>query len=120
MSIHKSQARKNRQRRIRSKIKGTASRPRLAVFRSNSHIYCQLIDDANGQTLLSFDDRQVKKTSQPDLTAKCALAYEVGANIGQAAIDKKISQVVFDRGGYRYHGRVKSLAEGARSAGLNF
>lgn len=120
MSNQKRQLRSRRQHRIRAKIKGTAQRPRLSVFRSNTATYAQIIDDVTGKTLFAADDRQTKKVSQTDMSAKCAKAYEVGLNIGKQATEKNIKQIVFDRGGYRYHGRVKCLAEGARAAGLEF
>ena len=94
---------------MRAKIKGTAKKPRLCVFRSNKHIYAQLIDDNKGQTLIAVSGKaNVKK------------AKEVGQLIAQQALEKKIEKVVFDRGGYRYHGRVKAVAEGAREGGLKF
>ena len=105
----KREQRKKRQRRIRAKIKGTANRPRLCVFRSNQYIYAQLIDDENGKTLASIKGKaNIKK------------AKETGKLIAQKAKEKKIEKVVFDRGGYKYHGRVKALAEGAREGGLKF
>jgi len=102
-----------RHRRVRAKVKGTADIPRLCVFRSIKHIYAQLIDDDKGKTLISADDTGLKGT-------KVEIAKEVGKLIAQKASEKKIEKVVFDRGGYKYHGRVKSLAEGAREAGLKF
>ena len=108
----------NRQRikyRIRKKISGTASYPRLSVFRSNKQIYCQLIDDIDGRTLASASSKEVNGGA-----AKVDIALEVGKLIGSKAVSKDIKKVVFDRGGYLYHGRVKSLAEGARQAGLEF
>lgn len=110
--------RKQRQRRIRKKIKGTKNCPRLSVFRSNKYIYCQLIDDDKGVTLLSADDRKLKD-SKKKLTKK-ETAFEVGKKIAEKALAKKIEQIVFDRGGYRYHGRVKAVADGAREGGLKF
>lgn len=96
-----------RHKRIRAKIKGTAEVPRLCVFRSNKHIYAQLIDDEKGKTLLMAKD--VKSA-----------ALNVGKLLAKKAIEKKIKKVVFDRGGYKYHGQVKALAEGAREQGLKF
>jgi large subunit ribosomal protein L18 len=110
--------RKQRQRRIRKKIKGTKNCPRLSVFRSNKYIYCQLVDDDKGVTLLSADDRKLKD-SKKKLTKK-ETAFEVGKKIAEKALAKKIEQIVFDRGGYRYHGRVKAVADGAREGGLKF
>ena len=103
-----------RHERVRAKIKGTAKVPRLCVFRSNKHIYAQLIDDDKGKVLLSAKDSEIKKLSK----GKIALAKEVGKLIAQKAIEKKYKKVVFDRAGYKYHGRVKALAEGAREGGL--
>jgi len=99
---------------------GTTARPRLSVFRSLNHIYAQIIDDSTSRTLVSAStvDSQVK--SKTDGIAKTKKAEVVGTLIAQKALDKGIKQVVFDRGGYRYHGRVKALAEGARKAGLEF
>jgi large subunit ribosomal protein L18 len=90
-------------------------KPRLCVFRSNKHIYAQLINDENGKVLLAASDLEVKKGG-----TKKELAHEVGKLIAQKAKKKKIEKVVFDRGGYKYHGRVKALAEGAREQGLIF
>ncbi len=104
--------------RARQSIKGTAQRPRLSVFRSNSNIYAQLIDDVNGVTLASAStlDKDLKLSSTQNKEA----ARLVGELIGKRANDKNITEVVFDRGGNIYHGRVKELAEGAREAGLKF
>lgn len=109
----KNEARQRRQRRVRAKVIGTPVCPRLSVYRSLSHIYTQLIDDQNGKTLVSANDSEVKigKT-------KTEKATEVGKLLAQKAIDKKIEKAVFDRGMFRYHGRVKAVAEGAREAGL--
>jgi len=102
-----------RHKRVRAKIKGTNKIPRLCVFRSIKHIYAQLIDDDKGKTLASADDAGIKGS-------KVEIAEEVGKLIAQKASEKKIEKIVFDRAGYKYHGRVKSLAEGAREAGLKF
>jgi large subunit ribosomal protein L18 len=99
--------------RIRKKVKGTAERPRLAVYRSNKAIYCQLIDDVNGHTLAAADSRTVSGTGLEQSTA-------VGKLIAERAQAVSIQSVVFDRGGYLYHGRVKALADGAREGGLQF
>lgn len=101
--------------RIRRKVQGTKERPRLCVFRSNSHIYAQVIDDSAGKTLAAVSDLTIKKTA-----SKVDLAYEVGKSLAKAAAKKGIKKVVFDRGGYLYHGRVLKLAEGAREGGLKF
>lgn len=115
----KREKRKARHRRVRAKIKGTKQRPRLCVFRSNRHIYAQLIDDGEGKTLVSASDFEVT-TKKNKKAVKSDLAKAVGKLIAQKAAAKKIKEVVFDRGGYKYHGRVKALAEAAREAGLKF
>ena len=110
-------ARLKRHARVRSKISGTAACPRLDVFRSNSNIYAQLIDDVNGVTLAAA------ASNEKDFGANggnCEGARKVGQLIAERAAGKGISEVVFDRGGYIYHGRVKELAEGAREGGLKF
>jgi len=116
--------RKKRHIRVRSKVVGTSKIPRLCVFRSNKHIYAQIIDDEKGHILVSASDLELKnkKNSEvpKELKAKVAVAYMVGQLIAQRAGEKKIKKIVFDRGGYKYHGRVKALAEGARSGGLDF
>jgi large subunit ribosomal protein L18 len=114
------QARLKRQKRIRKKIQGTPQRPRLSVFRSARHTYAQIIDDAQGRTLMAAStlDSQVKDA--PKFENKVAAAKYVGKLIGERALDKGIKQVVFDRNGFLYHGRIKSLSEGAREAGLLF
>jgi len=115
---NKVELRERRHRRIRKKIKGTPERPRLLVFRSARHIYAQLIDDESGKTLigvssLSMELRNAKGT-------KTEVAKMVGILLGKKALEKGIKTVVFDRGGYKYHGRVRALADGAREAGLIF
>jgi len=120
---HKLQLRASRHRRVRAKIAGTAQTPRLCVFRSNKHILAQLIDDQKGVTLAVCGDAvksASKKTAENDLKGKCADAFGIGMEIAKKAQELKTKKVVFDRGGYRYHGRVKSLAEGARKGGLEF
>lgn len=104
-----------RHQRVRAKISGKAKRPRLSVFRANRHIYAQVIDDEAGKTLVSASSGEVKVKGK-----KSEAALEVGKLIAKKALEKKISAVVFDRGGFAFHGRVKSLAEGAREAGLKF
>lgn len=104
--------------RIRKKVKGTAARPRLAIFRSLNHIYAQVIDDEKGATLCSAST--VEKSAGVGNGGNAEAAKAVGKLIAERAKDKGITQVVFDRGGYIYHGRVKSLAEAAREAGLQF
>jgi large subunit ribosomal protein L18 len=116
--------RERRQKKIRAKISGTAQYPRFSVFRSNKHIQAQLIDDQAAKTILSANDTKMKKTSlkngKETLEAKQALAYKVGKEIAEEAVKRGIKKVIFDRGGYKYHGRVKALAEGAREGGLDF
>lgn len=145
LSIKKSKI-KRKHKRIRAKISGTASIPRLSVFRSANHIYCQLIDDEKNKVILTAKDFEIKKTRISDKTkeksafvktaaenkektkekpkrklgSKEILAFEVGKLIAQKALEKKIAKVVFDRGGFAYHGRVQALAEGAREGGLQF
>jgi len=107
--------RARRKRRIRKKVQGTDQRPRLSVFRSAKHIYAQVIDDVDGRTIAA-----ASSVSGADDGSKVEAAKAVGANLAKACIDKGVEQVVFDRGGYRYHGRVRALAESAREAGLKF
>jgi large subunit ribosomal protein L18 len=117
MSVQtKEQARQRRHRRVRAKLSGTAERPRLAVYRSNAHIYAQLIDDAAGRTLVaaSSGEKQVAGTARADGPAA------VGKLVAERAKAAGIETVVFDRGGYLYHGRVKALADAAREGGLTF
>jgi large subunit ribosomal protein L18 len=111
------QARERRQRRIRGKVTGTAERPRLAVFRSNRGIFAQLVDDESGRTLAGASWLGLAKSFKGSKTEQAA---EVGKAIAAAAKQAGIESVVFDRGGYLYHGRVKALAEGAREGGLKF
>ncbi len=116
----KTRARKRRQKRVRKKVFGTPSRPRLNVFKSNTGIYAQLIDDINSVTLAqaSTNDKALKGKSKSG--SKSDSAAIVGKLIGERAKEKKIKVVIFDRGGNLYHGRVKSLADAAREAGLEF
>jgi large subunit ribosomal protein L18 len=111
-------ARKRRHSRVRARVRGTVSRPRLCVFRSLNHIHAQVIDDSKGSTLASAStlDAEIEAEGK----AKTARAELVGSLLAKRAIDKGIKQVVFDRAGYKYHGRVKALAEAARQAGLKF
>lgn len=110
-------ARIRRHGRVRKKVHGTVHRPRLAVFRSNRFIYAQVIDDDGGQTLVAASSRE---GSLADKRLTVDTASEVGKLVGSRARDAGIETVVFDRGGYAYHGRVKALAEGARESGLEF
>ena len=117
MALKKVEARSHRHTRVRKKIAGTAERPRLAVFRSNKHIYAQLIDDVSGRTLVAasaLEADAVKNVKKSDV------AKSVGTLLGRRAKEQGIAAVVFDRGGYQYHGRVRQIAEGAREAGLSF
>jgi len=111
---------KIRHRRVRQKITGTISRPRLCVFRSLNHVYAQLIDDSRGQTLVSMGTLDSQVRSKINGMGKSKKAGIVGTLLAEKALNKGIKQVVFDRGGYKYHGRVKALAEAARKAGLEF
>ena len=109
--------RERRHKRVRTKVSGTAERPRLCVYRSNKNLFVQVIDDVKGNTLVSAStmDKEIKNKY-----ANCEAAKEVGALIAKKAKEKKIKTVVFDRGGYIYHGVVKALAEAAREGGLEF
>jgi large subunit ribosomal protein L18 len=104
-----------RKGRVRAKITGTNKLPRLSVFRSNKGMYLQLVDDAKGNTLASVHSKEIKKKDK-----KISISFEMGKLIAKKALDKKIKQAVFDRGGYKYHGRVKAAADGAREGGLEF
>jgi large subunit ribosomal protein L18 len=116
MAVGSAEARVRRHRRVRKRVNGTTERPRLAVFRSNRHIYAQVIDDTNGRTVASAS------TAEPELrstaTGTVDAAKAVGQLIGERAKSAGISRVVFDRGGFRYHGRVAAVCDGARAAGL--
>ena len=139
----KRKARHRRHKRVRAKIFGTARRPRLCVFKSNKHIYAQLIDDEKSRTLAAASDQEIKKSprkvasrerrnkikseEKKTRTGKVSIAFEVGKLIAEKAINlpagrqgNKIEKVVFDKASYRYQGRVKALAEGAREGGLRF
>lgn len=105
-------------KRLRSKLKGTTEKPRLSVFRSNKEIYAQIIDDTAGKTLVSCSSRVKDLNLQP--LSKTEQSREVGKKLAELAKASGVETVIFDRGGYRYHGRVKALAEGAREGGLNF
>ena len=133
----KQKQRLKRHRRVRAKIFGTAQRPRLCVFRSNKHIYAQLIDDEKRKTIVVASDleigrgtlrkvasqqrsKKIKDKEEKPLAGKVSVAYEIGKLIAEKALKKKIEKVIFDRGGFAYHGRVKALAEGAKEGGLRF
>ena len=114
----KNAVRKKRHARVRTKLSGTEARPRLNVFRSNKHIYAQLIDDVNGVTLASAStlDKEVNLDSSSNVDA----AVKIGELVAKRAVEKGVKTVVFDRGGYLYHGRIKALADAARENGLEF
>jgi len=125
--LGKKEKKKKRHRRLKTKIFGAKKkRPRLCVFKSARHIYAQLIDDEQGRAILSASDTDLKKRgktkkdSGSSLTGKVKQSFEVGRLLAEKALAKKIKEVVFDRAGYKYHGRVKALAEGAREGGLKF
>ncbi|MBN1375508.1 MAG: 50S ribosomal protein L18 [Dehalococcoidia bacterium] len=113
-------ARKRRHARIRANLTGTTVKPRLCVFRSLSNIYAQIIDDSCGLTLASAGSISAEIKEQAESKNKSQVAELVGSTVAKLAQDKGISEVVFDRGGYKYHGRIKALAESARKAGLKF
>jgi large subunit ribosomal protein L18 len=115
MKNNKLAKRNIRHNRVRAVVSGTAARPRLSVFRASRHIYAQLIDDATGKTLVAASSMEVKAKDK-----KVNVASEVGKILAQKATSKEIKAIVFDRGGFAYHGRVKALAEGAREGGLKF
>jgi len=114
----KNVTRKKRHARVRTKLSGTEARPRLNVFRSNKHIYAQLIDDVNGVTIASAStlDKDVNLDSSSNVDA----AVKIGELVAKRAVEKGVSTVIFDRGGYLYHGRIKALADAARENGLEF
>jgi large subunit ribosomal protein L18 len=114
MSINKNKSRLHRKRRIRAKVSGTAERPRLAVFRSLTKIEAQIIDDVKGSTLIESDSKKLK--TKNDIKG----AQAVGKDVAKKCLAKKITEVIFDRGGYKYHGKIKALADGAREGGLKF
>lgn len=114
------QARIRRHLRVRKKVFGTPERPRLAVFRSLKHIYAQVIDDTRGHTLVAASDLEPELRPLRQGKTKAEMAALVGELVARRALDKGITKVVFDRGGFKYHGRVKALAEAARQAGLQF
>ncbi len=104
-----------RKKKVRAKIKGTNKRPRLSVFRSNKGVYLQLINDEKGITLISAHNQEIKKKGK-----KTDISFELGKLIAKKALEKKIKEAVFDRSGYKYHGRVEAVARGAREGGLKF
>lgn len=120
MAFNKFKARHHRHQRVRKKVFGTETKPRLTVFKSLSHIYAQLIDDANGRTLLSAASTEKAINAGLKHCGNVEAAKKVGANIAERARNKNIKNVVFDRGGYQYHGCIKALADAAREKGLHF
>ena len=119
MALSKIERRTRIKLRIRKKLKGTAERPRLTVFRSNKQVYVQVVDDLNGKTLISASSRE-KSIAEKEVSKKVDQAALVGTLIAEKCKEKGIEEIVFDRGGYKYHGRVKSLADAARKGGLKF
>lgn len=117
---YRQKARLKRKKRIRKNITGTSEKPRLSVYRSAKHIYAQIIDDSKGQTLVSASSLEKAVKDNPDINKKVDAANTVGKLIGERAAGKGVKQVVFDRNGFLYHGRVKAVSEGAREAGLTF
>ncbi len=120
MKMTRRESTRRRHARVRRTVTGTSERPRLAVFRSNQHIYVQVIDDIKQHTLVSASTVDPEVKDKVESGANCEASTEVGKLVAQRAIAQGIQKVVFDRGGNLYHGRVKSLAEAAREAGLDF
>ena len=118
-NIAKHALRSRRRAAIRKRLRGTTERPRLVVFRSLKHIYAQIINDSTGKTLVSASSKS-KDIEIGKGTKKTEQGFQVGQNLGEKAIAAGLSKIAFDRAGYKYHGRVKALAEGARKAGLDF
>lgn len=114
------EARQHRHVRVRGKVEGSVDRPRLCVFRSTNHIYAQVVDDTKGQTIAAASTLDSDIKTQIDGKTKSEQAKVVGTSVAQKASGKGVKQVVFDRGGFKYHGRVKALADAAREAGLKF
>ena len=118
--ISRAKIRQKKHRRIRHRLSGTTQAPRLAVFRSNQHMYAQIIDDSVGSTLVSASTLQEEVKAGLEYTNNIEAAAKVGEVIGKRAVEKGIKKVVFDRGGFLYHGKIKALADAAREAGLEF
>ena len=114
MKVRKTSKRELRHRRIRKQVHGTKERPRLVVYRSNDHIYTQLVDDDEGKTLVSVSDLKMKESGD------VGSAKKVGEQLAKDALAKKITTCIFDRSGYKYHGKVKAIADAAREGGLKF
>jgi len=120
MAIGRREALKRRHHRVRKKVKGAPDRPRLCVFRSLNHIYAQVVDDSSGQTIASASDLDAEIKADLENKTKTERAGLVGNLVAKRSQNKGISQIVFDRGGCKYHGRVKALADSARESGLRF
>jgi large subunit ribosomal protein L18 len=120
MKLTRRESKQRRHRRVRGKVSGSPERPRLAVFRSNEHIYVQVIDDTQHQTLVAASTVEPELKSSLASGANCSASAQVGKLIAVRSLEKGITKVVFDRGGNLYHGRIKALAEAAREAGLDF
>lgn len=118
--LHRRELRLRRHRRVRKKVAGTAERPRLNVFRSSRHMYVQVIDDARGHTLAAASTLDADIRGSGGSSASVDAARRVGELVARRALDRGVKQVVFDRGGYLFHGRVAAVAEGARATGLEF
>ena len=120
MALSKDQTRQRRHQRIRKRLQGTGEKPRLSVYKSLNNIYAQLVDDVAGKTILSASTLQKDIRTAVKHGGNLDAAKKVGASLAQKALDKKITNVVFDRGGFRYHGCIKALADAAREQGLKF
>lgn len=120
MKLTRKESKQRRHRRIRGKVSGSLERPRLAIFRSNEHIYAQVIDDTKHHTIVAASSLEPDLKSNLASGSNCEASAQVGKLIAVRSLEKGITQVVFDRGGNLYHGRIKALADAAREAGLNF
>jgi large subunit ribosomal protein L18 len=120
MKVSRKESTRRRHSRVRRKVSGTADRPRLAIFRSNQHIYAQAIDDTEHHTLVSASTLDPDLKEKVEAAGNCDASSQVGKLVAERLLEKGIKQVVFDRGGNLYHGRVKALADAAREAGLEF
>ncbi|MGE5894250.1 MAG: 50S ribosomal protein L18 [bacterium] len=120
MSLVKTEAKERRHKRIRKKVHGTMERPRLAVFKSNNNIYAQIINDDAGHTIIAASTLEKEIAAVSGHKGNVKAARRVGEILAKKALDKGVKKVVFDRGGYPYHGRIKALADGARESGLEF
>lgn len=118
--VSRAEVRIKKHKRMRNRLSGTAERPRLAVFRSNKHIYAQIIDDTVGNTLVAASTMEKEVKDSVEYTDNIEAAAAVGKAVAKKALDKGITTVVFDRGGFIYHGKIKALADAAREAGLQF